>query len=134
MVLDTNVLVSGLRSRLGISFQLLERVGTTNFEIALSVPLLMEYETVLQRATQLETDDIDRLLCYWCSVAHRQKVFFLWRPFLRDPKDDMVLEVAVASRAQYIVTFNLRDFAGIELFGVEALTPRSFLDRLNQEQ
>lgn len=134
VVLDTNVLVSGLRSRLGTSFQLLELVGGPGFEIALSVPLLMEYETVLQRATPLEDSDIHRLLCYWCSVGHRQKVFFLWRPFLRDPKDDMVLELAVASRARYIVTFNLRDFAGIELFGVQAITPRSFLDRLNQEQ
>lgn len=134
VVVDTNVLVSGLRSRLGSAFRLLERIGKSDFEIAISVPLLMEYEDVLHRATALAPQDIRLLLGFWCSVCHRQKIFFLWRPQLRDPKDDMVLELAVASRAKVIVTYNLRDFAGAESFGIEALSPKDFLDRLKERE
>jgi predicted nucleic acid-binding protein len=81
----------------------------------------------------MSSDDANNLLAYWCSVAHRQKIFFLWRPCLRDPKDDMVLELAVAARAKFIVTFNLKDFAGVDRFGIEAVTPRDLLDRLEPD-
>lgn len=132
MVLDTNVLVSGLRSRLGTAYHLLELIGRADFEIALSVPLVLEYEDALNRATSLPSAEIGRFLAYWCSVGHQQKIFFLWRPILRDPKDDMVLELAVASQSRYIVTFNQSDFAGAEHFGIEILPPRSFLELLGE--
>jgi predicted nucleic acid-binding protein len=70
------------------------------------------------------------VLDYVCAVARHQDIFFLWRPFLRDPGDDLVLEVAVAGSCDHIVTFNLRDFKDIERFGVTCLTPINFLRRI----
>lgn len=133
VVLDTNVLVAALRSRRGASFLLLEKVGTDAFEIALSVPLVLEYEDVLVRhrpETGLGPRDIATVIDYLCSVAHRQDIFYLWRPFLRDPKDDMVLELAVAAECEGIVTFNARDLAEARQFGKWVLTPRDFLQRI----
>src|SRR3954447_24551548 len=98
VVLDTSVLVAGARSRSGASFQLLSRIGTDTFEIAVSVPLVLEYEDALKRdpaATGLSSDDVQYVIDYICSVAVRQEIFYLWRPILRDAGDDLVLEVAV---------------------------------------
>jgi len=128
VVLDTNVLVSALRSREGVAFRLITLLREGRFEISVSVPLVLEYEDVLHRATRLGEEEILSVVRYLCSIAHRQKIFFLWRPSLPDPKDDMVLELAVASRARYIVTFNGKDFAAAERFGIQAMTPRAFLN------
>ena len=95
--------------------------------ISVSVALVFEYEDALHRATDLSADEIHKLLAYLCSVAHRQKIFYLWRPYLRDRKDDMVLELAVASRSRFIVTFNKRDFVGADRFGIRIVTPEEFL-------
>ena len=130
IVLDTNVLVAGLRSRQGASFRLLNEVGRGKFEIALSVPLVLEYEDALLRhasVTGLSRRDVDVILDYFCSVAHLQTIFFLWRPLLPDPKDDLVLELAVAAGCRTVVTYNVRDFRGSERLGVSAQLPGPFL-------
>ena len=137
VVLDTNVLVAALRSRLGASFRLVSLLGRSGpgFRIALSVPLVLEYEEVLhrhQRATGLTRQDIRDLLDYLCTIGEHQEIFYLWRPVLRDPKDDLVLEVAVASRADAIVTFNTRDFRGSETFGIMVVRPHVFLESLGE--
>jgi putative PIN family toxin of toxin-antitoxin system len=129
-VLDTNVIVSAFRSRKGPAFALVSRIGSGSFEVSVSVPLVLEYEEVLSRATSLGEEEAVAVLRFLCSAAHRQKIFYLWRPLLPDPKDDMVLELAVASRSRYIVTYNQRDFGPAERFGIEALTPESFLRRI----
>ncbi len=67
------------------------------------------------------------MLDFHCRVARRHRIFFVWRPFLRDPRDDMVLELAVKAGCEFIVTFNGRDFAGVEEFGIRALPPAAFL-------
>ena len=138
VVLDTNILVAGLRSRRGASFRLLSLVGAdSSFEINLSVPLVLEYEDVLKRpgaVSRLTGDDIDGVLDYICSVAHHREIYFLWRPVLRDPKDDMVLEVAVEACCEFIVTPNLRDFRGVERFGIRAVTPSEFLREIGEIQ
>lgn len=129
IVIDTNILVAGLRSRRGYAFQLLERVGKGYFEINLSVPLVLEYESILHRELPpigINPELIDAVIDYHCAVATHHEIFFLWRPFLRDPKDDMVLELAVKAQSQFIVTFNKRDFGGVEQFGITALTPQAF--------
>lgn len=129
-VIDTNVLFAALRSRLGYSHQLLLSVGTGIFNIAVSVPLVMEYEAVTKRLIgqhDLTDDDIDDVLDFLCSVAIQQEIFYLWRPFLPDPKDDMILEVAVAAQCDFIVTYNRSHFRGIERFGVRSVEPREFL-------
>ena len=130
VIVDTSVLVAGLRSRRGTAFRLLSEIGRTSFEIALSVPLVLEYEDVLLRHaddTGLAANDVDALLDYLCRVAHLQRIFFLWRPLLPDPKDDLVLEVAVAAECEAVVTYNVRHFAGAEQFGIQVLEPGPFL-------
>lgn len=133
VVLDTNVLVAGLRSQLGAAFDLLTLVGTGRFGINVSVPLLLEYEDVLARpelGLPIGAEAIDGVLDYHCSVARRHDIFFLWRPVLKDPGDDMVLELAVKARARFIVTYNQRDFAEAGRFGIEAVTPGEFLRKI----
>ena len=130
VVLDTNVLVAELRSQQGASFRLLDEVGRGKFEIALSVPLVFEYEDALLRqapVTGLSRRDVEVILDYFCSVAHLQTIFFLWRPLLPDPKDDLVLELAVAASCRTVVTYNVRDFRGAESLGVSAQRPGPFL-------
>jgi putative PIN family toxin of toxin-antitoxin system len=136
IVIDTNVVVSALRSKRGASFKLLSLVGkSTEFEINVSVPLVLEYEDVANRQlhiTGLSAQDIGDIIDYLCSVANRRQIFFLWRPFLKDPKDDMVLELAVEAQCQYIISFNRRDFAGVEQFGLQVLTPQEFLKEIGE--
>jgi len=137
VVLDTNLLIAGLRSPVGASFQLLQRLGGAAFTLCVSVPLVLEYEAVARRHARemgLTFADIDDVLDYMCSIAEPHSIFYLWRPFLNDPRDDLVLELAVEASAGYIVTHNLRDFTGIEQFGIEAISPGAFLRRLEDEQ
>lgn len=107
-------------------------MGTGRFEISVSVGLMFEYESILGRATALEGSEIGDLLDYLCAVAHRQEIFYLWRPCLRDPKDDLVLELAVASRSRAIVTFNKRDFAAAEPFDIAIVDPAEYLREIGE--
>ena len=104
------------------------------FEIALTVALYTEWQSVLTRPEHLppgtNANDAMRFLRYLASIAHLQDVHFLWRPFLRDPDDDMVLECAVASGCQYIITHNVKDFKRATELNVRALTPAEFLTLL----
>ena len=133
IVLDTNVLVAGLRSRNGASFELLRRLPTGQYRLHLTVPLAMEYEDVLHRSglLPLPVDAIDAVLDMVCAVAVQQQVHFLWRPQLRDPRDELVLEAAVNASADYLVTHNLRDFAAAGGFAVQVVTPGQFLKLLD---
>ncbi|HXJ96453.1 MAG TPA: putative toxin-antitoxin system toxin component, PIN family [Terriglobia bacterium] len=132
VVLDTNVLVAALRSRRGASFRVVSQIGRGRFEFVLSVPLVLEYEQVLTRARPPEVSpmDIRTFLDYLCKEAVLQEIFFLWRPHLRDPKDDLVLEAAVAGTCDAIVTHNRRHFEGAARLGLEVLSPAQFLNRL----
>jgi putative PIN family toxin of toxin-antitoxin system len=130
VVIDTNVIVAGLRSRRGSAFQLLILIGTEQFDIHLSVPLVLEYTDVLLRELPnlyLSREEVDDLIDFYCAVGEKHDIFFLWRPFLRDPKDDMVLELAVKAGCETIITYNTRDFAGVEQFGLKLLEPSEFL-------
>ena len=133
VVLDTSVLVSALRSARGASFEIMAALGRGEFEACVSVSLLLEYEaTLLRHAEELSIDSKDALgiVDYVCDVAMNQDIFFLWRPFLRDAGDDLVLELAVAAGSDAIVTHNVRDFEGVEKFGVRVITPKQFLHQL----
>jgi putative PIN family toxin of toxin-antitoxin system len=135
VVLDTSVLVAALRSRRGASFALLELLQAGAFEIAISVPLAVEYEAVLTRhavALGLDRAEAVDFVDYLCAVGTRQRIHFLWRPALRDLNDDFVLELAVAAGCAYIVTHNVADFAGISQFGVKLVTPGRFLRQLEE--
>ncbi len=135
VVLDTNVLVSGLRSRTGASFRLLEALGRV-LTPQLSVPLVLEYEDVLARGlagSNWSAEQLAAVVDYLCTVGESQEIYYLWRPCLRDPKDDMLLELAVAAGVRWIVTHNLRDFSGTERFGVEAISPQTCLRMLEMK-
>jgi putative PIN family toxin of toxin-antitoxin system len=114
-VLDTDVLVAALRSDSGASRQLLLAALDHRFELLLSVPLMLEYESVLTRPEQpkacgLIAAEIERILDDLASIARPVRLAFRWRPQLSDPNDDMVLETAVNGNADAIITFNQRDF------------------------
>ena len=130
IVLDTSVLIAGLRSSRGASFALLEMIGDGLFELNLSVPLVLEYEAIARRQTRelgLSFRDVDDLLDYLCKAGQHRSIYYLWRPVLRDPGDDMVLELGVEAGADFIVTHNVRDFVEARNFGITVLTPRDYL-------
>ena len=130
IVIDTNVIVSALKSRNGYSFGLLSLIDDARFKIYISVPLILEYEDAVKRnksKIKLSQEDVDVILDYICLIGEKRKIFYLWRPFLKDQKDDMVLELAVESESDYIISFNKRDFIGIEKFNLQVLTPKEFL-------
>lgn len=132
-MLDTNVLVAGLRSKRGASHRLLTWIGTGIFDVVVSVPVVLEYEEVLKRQARtlgLHASDVDDVLDYLCSVAEHRRIHFLWRPVLPDPHDDMILELAVEGHCDSIVTFNERDFVGCERLGIRVVPPPLFVSEL----
>jgi putative PIN family toxin of toxin-antitoxin system len=133
VVLDSSVLVAALRSRQGASFRLLELLRDGQFEIAVSVPLVLEYEAVLVRHAvelNLSREAAVGVVDFLCSVGHHQEIHFLWRPSLPDPQDEFVLELAVAANCEAIITHNVRDFVGAKKFKPQVLTPSVFLARM----
>ncbi len=137
IVIDTNVLVSGLRSKRGMSYRLLSFLGGRLYRPIVTVPLVVEYEKSLcdpKTEVPFSTGDIGKYLNYFCSVSDCRKVHLLWRPFLRDQNDDMVLEAAVSGQCEYIVTFNMQDFKNIERFGIVAITPGDILKKKGKEK
>lgn len=137
IVIDTNVIFAGLYSNRGKSFKLLQLLENENIEFSISVPLLLEYEDVLKRSDNklgLTIEDVDNFLDYLCVLANKRNIYFLWRPFLKDIKDDMVLELAVESESEFIVTHNLKDFKQAKEFGIPALSPKEFLKLLEKSK
>ena len=135
IVIDTNVLVTAQRSKRGASAKLLSLVGTGRFDIHVSVPLVLEYEAVLLRyrgELGLTQEDVADVIDALCALAKPQQIYFLWRPYLRDRNDEMVLELAVAARCGYIVTYNQRDFSGADKFGIRVLDARTFLQEIGE--
>ena len=132
IVIDTNVFISALGNDTGASFYLLSLVGKNKFESNISVPLIMEYESVAHRflnQTNLTVPELNDILNYVCFSSNKHRINYLWRPFLNDPKDDLVLELAVKAKSQHIITFNKKDFKNIFQFGITAVTPWEFLKK-----
>jgi putative PIN family toxin of toxin-antitoxin system len=136
LVLDTNVLVTAFRSRTGAAAELVRLVRRRELTMLATVALFLEYEAVLTRPehlarAEMTTAEANSALDVLAAVVEPVEPHYLWRPRLRDPDDDMVLEVAVNGRADAIVTFNARDFAGIvDEFGIDLLTPVAILRRM----
>lgn len=133
---DTSVLVAAARSRNGASFALVSSIPSPDFEICLSVSLYAEWQDALTRAENLPpgrtADDALAFVRYLAANAWLQDIFYHWRPFLRDPNDDMILELAFAANCDLIVTHNLGDFVGCERMGIRAITPRDFLKLIRE--
>lgn len=134
VVLDTNVLVAGLNSSSGASHAVLRLLLQKRFETIISTSIFFEYEDVLLRKNMIKSltqHEIHAFLDWFASVSTRTKIYFLWRPSLRDPKDDMFLETAVAGGATYIVTHNLKDYTTAKNFPVRIISPADFLLKLH---
>ena len=130
ITIDTNVIIGAVKSQKGASYKLLMLLKDDVFLSNISVPLFIEYESVAKREGLVENlteKDIEAILNYFLSKSKIQRIFYLWRPILKDPKDDLVLELAVKSQSKYIITFNKKDFKGCEKFGIVAVAPYEFL-------
>lgn len=134
IVIDTNAVVAALRSKRGASQRLFDLIDRGKFEVHLSIPLCFEYEEVCARLVDegFHTErDIAVFLKYGC-LSSPPNLFSL-ASFLNDPDDDMVLELAVASRCSHIVTFNEADFRHVEQqFGIRIVTPKAFLREIGE--
>jgi putative PIN family toxin of toxin-antitoxin system len=135
IVVDTNVFVTALRSQLGASYKLLSLIDKDVYQLNLSVPLILEYEEVAKRMIgeiSLREQEIDDILDFVIKRSNRWHIFYLWRPQLKDPSDDMVLELTVTANCNYIITYNINDFKGIEKFGIQSITPKAFLEMIGE--
>ena len=136
IILDTNVFLSGLQSKKGASYWVLRRLK--EFEIVVSVPLMFEYEEILKRELDknIFTDyDIDSVISYLCKVGIPAPIFCLWCPFLPDPEDDHILELSLATNCDYIVTYNKKDFRGVEQhFNIKTIDAAEFLKILKKKK
>lgn len=126
--MDTDVLVAALRSPDGASRLWLRSILAKEVTPLLSVPLMLQYEAVLTRPKQLEacglnTEEIGHLLDTLCAVGKPLNISYLWRPILKDPDDEMVLETAVQGNADVLLTFNEKDFKGARTFAVKIMRP-----------
>ncbi len=135
-MLDTDALVAAMRSPTGASAAIVRAVRQRKATLLLSVPLAIEYEAICRKpehrhAAGLSDSQVGVFLDAVIAMAEAVETHFLWRPQLRDPNDEMVLEAAINGRADALVTFNLRDFGSAPAqFGVEILLPRQAIVRI----
>jgi len=133
LVLDTSVLVAAFRSRTGASRRLLTLLSQQRFELVASSALYLEYEEVLTRPEQVavhgvSVQNVERFLLAVSDFTEQVRVYYSYRPQLRDANDEMVLEAAIHGRADAIVTHNVKDFLPASgRFGIEVLTPGSII-------
>jgi putative PIN family toxin of toxin-antitoxin system len=137
-VLDTNVIVAAMRSPTGASAALLRAARRGKLAILVNVALALEYEAICvlaehRMAAGLSDREAQIFVDAVLAMAEPVETHFIWRPQLRDPGDELVLETAVNGRAEAIVTFNIRDFGvAPEMFGVRVLTPADALKRIGK--
>jgi putative PIN family toxin of toxin-antitoxin system len=138
LVLDTDAVVAAMRSPTGASAAIVRAVRQKQATLLLSVPLAIEYEAVCRRSEHrveagLSDRQVEIFLNAIIAMGEPVATHFLWRPQLRDPNDEMVLEAAVNGRADAVVTFNVRDYGdAASQFGVEVLLPREAMARIRR--
>lgn len=105
------------------------------WQLNVSTTLVFEYEEVLLREREqlgLSFEDIDNLLDGICSIANKRSIFYIWRPAVRDPDDDFLVDLAVESQTDFIITFNQRDLQEAEKFGIKVVSPKQFLQTVGE--
>ena len=134
--MDTDTIVAAMRSPTGASAGLLRAARAGRCVLPATAPLCLEYEAVCSRAEHIAASgftpaDVTVFLDAVVDMIDPVTVWFLWRPQLRDPGDELVLEAAVNGRADAIVTFNRRHFRqAADHFGIDILLPRDAIRRL----
>src|SRR5260370_9438583 len=136
--LESDVVVAGMRSPGGAYAEILRKARRGRVTLLVSVPLAVEYEAICSEAEHrlaagLSEREVEIFLDAVVAMAEPVTTHFLWRPQLRDPGDEMVLEAAGNGQADLLVTFNVRDFGTVpSRFGIEMMIPRDALERLRQ--
>ncbi|HEX2666735.1 MAG TPA: putative toxin-antitoxin system toxin component, PIN family [Candidatus Acidoferrum sp.] len=136
--MDTDAVVAAMRSPTGASAAIIRKARQGKVVLLLSVPLAMEYEAVCVRpehqlAAGLSEQEVRIFVDAVIAIAEPVKIHYLWRPQLRDPSDEMVLETAVNGRANLLITFNVRDYGTAPArFGIEVVTPREAVERISK--
>ena len=135
VVLDTSVIVAAPRSRRGPANRVMRMVAEREITPVATPSVFIEYEEVLKRAEQrlshgLSMMQIDDFLTELAALVDPVEVHYQWRPQLRDPGDEMILEAAINGHADVVVTYNIRDFADVErMFGIRIAAPVELLRR-----
>ena len=138
VVLDTSIVVAGLRTRSGAANAVLRLVANRRVVALATPPLFLEYEDVLKRPEQrlahgLAPDAVDEFLAELAALVEPVEVHFLWRPQVRDPNDEMVLEAAINGQADALITYNVTDFAlAGERFAIPILRPTDLLKKVRR--
>lgn len=133
--MDTDTIVAAMRSPAGASAALIRAARGGRVRLAATVPLCLEYEDVCSRpehvaAAGISAGELSVFLDAVVGLVEPVDVWFLWRPQLRDPGDELVLEAAVNAGATAIVTFNRRDFRSVaDRFGLDILLPAEAIRR-----
>lgn len=138
VVLDTSVIVAALRTRHGAANHVLRLAASRRLLLLATPPLFLEYEDALKRPEQrlahgLTTEAIDEFLAEMAALIDPVEVHFQWRPQVRDPSDEMVLEAAINGQADVLVTYNLKHFtlAGGR-FRIPILPPAGLLRKVRR--
>ena len=135
IVVDTNVLVAGLRSNRGASYKLLTILNDARWQVNISTTLIFEYEEILKRSSLelgLSFPDIDAIIRGICSISNQRQIFYVWRPTSTDPDDDFLIDLAVKSQAEFLVTYNQRNLQPAERFGIKVVSPKQFLQFIGE--
>ena len=135
IVIDTNVVLAGLKSNKGASYKLFTILHDQRFKINISTTLVVEYEAILKRQQQqigLNLEEIDNIINGICHLANHHQLFYIWRPFAKDKDDDFLIDLALKCQAQFIISYNQKDLQPIEKLGISILTPKQFLQLLGE--
>lgn len=134
LTLDTNILYQALKSKTGASYFILQQVRNRKIQIALSVPVFLESQDVLTRDTslkdfELQLNDVEKFLRFIAYIGKPFEIYFLLRPNLKDEKDNKIVELAVTSQSDYLITSNVKDFKNAELKfdQLKIITPSEFV-------
>ena len=134
VTLDTNILYQALKSKIGASYFIFQQVRDRKIQIALSVPVFHEYQDVLTRKKslddfELELEDVDKFLRFIAYVGKTYEIYYLFRPNLKDEKDNKLVELALTSQSNFLITSNIKDFKNSELKfdQLRIITPGEFV-------
>ncbi len=135
LVIDTNVWISALLSQNGLSREIIRLALLGKVVPQISVPLFLEYEAVMKRKEiqeqcYLDKEEQKELFQAFLSTCKYNEIFYLWRPNLKDKDDDFLVELAVASNSEVIITENIKDLKSNELFfDFKVVTVKEFIER-----